>query len=268
MKKPKSKAADGMCNADTTRSPRAGEIDGREYNFTTRDDFLRLVAENGFLEHAQFGGNHYGTSVKAVKDVAEKGKVCVLDIEMEVSFKAPLPLPSPSLFPTLGNFGDEKRKSAPPSLVLVSKSPKNQKQTTRNKQNLTSRPFPPPPLPSPPLLSPSFRELLAKEDGRRDQGVVGDKRGHGHHQGVKQVQATDLNARILFLYPPSIKVLEERLRGRGTENEDSLQKRLQQAEVEMAFAKEAGEKIVLNDDLDRAYGEVEEWVVDGGKFGD
>lgn len=89
-----------------------------------------------------------------------------------------------------------------------------------------------------------------------------------HHQGVKQVQATDLNARILFLYPPSIKVLEERLRGRGTENEDSLQKRLKQAEVEMAFAKEAGEKIVLNDDLDRAYGEVEEWVVDGGKFGD
>lgn len=69
---------------DTTRSPRAGEIDGREYNFTTRDDFLRLVAQNGFLEHAQFGGNYYGTSVKAVRDVAEQGRVCVLDIEMEV----------------------------------------------------------------------------------------------------------------------------------------------------------------------------------------
>lgn len=63
-------------------------------------------------------------------------------------------------------------------------------------------------------------------------------------------------------------MLEERLRGRGTENEDSLQKRLKQAEVEMAFAKEAGEKVVLNDDLDRAYREVEEWVVDGEKFGD
>lgn len=34
----------------------------------------------------------------------------------------------------------------------------------------------------------------------------------------------------------------------------------------MAFAKDAGEKIVLNDDLDRAYKEVEEWVVDGGKL--
>lgn len=63
-------------------------------------------------------------------------------------------------------------------------------------------------------------------------------------------------------------MLEERLRGRGTETEDSLQKRLKQAEVEMAFAKEAGEKLVLNDDLERAYGEVEAWVVDGGKFGD
>lgn len=62
-------------------------------------------------------------------------------------------------------------------------------------------------------------------------------------------------------------MLEERLRGRGTENEDSLQKRLKQAEVEMEFAKGAGEKVVLNDDLERAYQEVEEWVLDGGRFG-
>ncbi len=76
-----------------------------------------------------------------------------------------------------------------------------------------------------------------------------------------------MNARILFLSPPSIQVLEERLRRRGTENEDSLQKRLKQADVEMLFAKEAGEKVVLNDNLDRAYQEVEEWVVDGGQYG-
>lgn len=91
-----------------------------------------------------------------------------------------------------------------------------------------------------------------------------------HHsiQGVKQVLATDLNARILFLYPPSIRELEARLRGRGTETEESVARRLKQAEVEMAFAREAGEKMVVNDDLERAYREVEEWVVDGGKFGD
>lgn len=69
---------------DTTRAPRAGEQDGREYNFTTKEEFLKLVAENGFIEHAQFSGNHYGTSVQAVKNVAEQGRICILDIEMEV----------------------------------------------------------------------------------------------------------------------------------------------------------------------------------------
>ena len=69
---------------DTTRKPRAGEHDGREYNFTTQESFLDLVNEGGFIEHAKFGGNYYGTSVKAVKDVAEKGRICVLDIELEV----------------------------------------------------------------------------------------------------------------------------------------------------------------------------------------
>jgi guanylate kinase len=43
-----------------------------------------LVGEGGFIEHAQFGSNLYGTSVQAVKDVADKGRVCILDIEMEV----------------------------------------------------------------------------------------------------------------------------------------------------------------------------------------
>lgn len=42
------------------------------------------MEEKGFIEHAEFGGNYYGTSVKAVKDVAEQGRICVLDIEMEV----------------------------------------------------------------------------------------------------------------------------------------------------------------------------------------
>ena len=78
-----------------------------------------------------------------------------------------------------------------------------------------------------------------------------------------------LGARFLFLSPPSLKTLEERLRGRGTDDEDSVRKRLEQASKEMAFAKDESvhDKIVINDDLNRAYQEVEEWVVDGGKFG-
>lgn len=72
--------------SDTTRSPRPGEADGREYNFTTKEAFKQLVDEDGFIEHAQFGSNLYGTSIQAVKDIAEKGKICILDIEMEVGW--------------------------------------------------------------------------------------------------------------------------------------------------------------------------------------
>jgi len=88
-------------------------------------------------------------------------------------------------------------------------------------------------------------------------------------QGVKQVKQTDLNARFLFLSPPSLKTLEARLRGRGTDDEDSVRKRLGQAEIEMAFAREEGvhDKVVVNDDLEKAYRDVEDWIVDGGHFG-
>lgn len=73
----------------------------------------------------------------------------------------------------------------------------------------------------------------------------------------------------MFLSPPSLKILEERLRGRGTDDEESVKKRLEQADKEMAFSKEEGvhDKIVVNDDLDRAYQEVVEWIVDGGSVG-
>lgn len=74
----------GFSISHTTRNPRAGEENGREYHFVTRDDFKSLVSANGFIEHAEFGGNFYGTSVQAVKDIAEKGQICILDIEMEV----------------------------------------------------------------------------------------------------------------------------------------------------------------------------------------
>jgi guanylate kinase len=76
----------GFSISHTTRGPRAGEENGREYHFVTREDFQKLVEQNGFIEHAQFGSNLYGTSVQAVKDVRERGRVCILDIEMEVGF--------------------------------------------------------------------------------------------------------------------------------------------------------------------------------------
>jgi guanylate kinase len=75
----------GFSISHTTRGPRGTEQDGKEYYFVTKEAFLDLVERKGFVEHAQFGGNHYGTSIKAVNDIAERGQVCILDIEMEVS---------------------------------------------------------------------------------------------------------------------------------------------------------------------------------------
>jgi guanylate kinase len=76
----------GFSISHTTRAPRGNEQNGKEYNFVTKEEFLDLVEKKGFVEHAQFGGNYYGTSVKAVEDIAREGRVCILDIEMEVRF--------------------------------------------------------------------------------------------------------------------------------------------------------------------------------------
>ncbi|CAK1363297.1 Guanylate kinase [Cercospora beticola] len=148
----------------TTREPRAGEEHGKDYWYVSKDDFKKKVEENGFIEHAQFGSNFYGTSVQAVKDVAEQGRTCILDIEME---------------------------------------------------------------------------------------------------GVKQVKKTDLNARYLFLQPPSVEILEQRLRGRQTDKEEAIQQRLKQAEKEIEFSKTPGvhDKIIVNDDLEKAWLEFKAFCV-------
>jgi len=67
----------------TTRKPRAGETDGVSYNFVTRDEFKAMIKNNEFIEHAQYGEKMYGTSVKAVADVANSGKICLLEIDLQ-----------------------------------------------------------------------------------------------------------------------------------------------------------------------------------------
>ncbi|CAI6338715.1 unnamed protein product [Periconia digitata] len=153
----------GFSVSHTTRSPRAGEQHGREYHFVTKDDFQDLVDKKGFVEHAQFGGNCYGTSIKAIDDITAKGRICILDIEMEVANHPTFPRP-----------------------------------------------------------------------------------------------------RFLFLSPPSKEELEKRLRGRATDKEEAILKRLKQAEAEMDFStspEAPHDKIVVNDDLDKAYAEVKEFIV-------
>lgn len=86
-----------------------------------------------------------------------------------------------------------------------------------------------------------------------------------YKQGVKQVanHPTFPRPRFLFLAPPSLEILEQRLRGRQTDSEEAVQKRLKQAKVEMDFAETGGihDKIVVNDDLDKAYEEVRGFIV-------
>ena len=67
----------------TTREPRANEIDGQHYHFTTRDDFMSRVSDGEFIEWAEVHGNLYGTSLQVVNEVATRGKICVLDIDVQ-----------------------------------------------------------------------------------------------------------------------------------------------------------------------------------------
>lgn len=68
----------------TTRAPRPGEQNAVDYHFVTHEAFEDLIARDGFVEHAKFGGNRYGTSKMTLDEQSKKGKVVVLDIEMEV----------------------------------------------------------------------------------------------------------------------------------------------------------------------------------------
>ncbi|KAI1090121.1 guanylate kinase [Rostrohypoxylon terebratum] len=147
----------------TTRSPRAGEAHGVDYYFVSRDEFEALVKADGFVEHATFGSNRYGTSKQTIADQTAKGRVVVLDIEME---------------------------------------------------------------------------------------------------GVKQIKKSGIKARFAFIKPPSFQELEKRLRGRGTETEESIYKRLERAKDELEYANTPGvhDIIIVNDDLDRAYKELEGFV--------
>ena len=67
----------------TTRQPREGEVDGREYFFLTREKFEQMIAEDAFIEYAQYVGNYYGTPKKYVEDCLSAGKDVILEIEVQ-----------------------------------------------------------------------------------------------------------------------------------------------------------------------------------------
>jgi guanylate kinase len=144
----------------TTRRPRPGERDGVAYHFVSEEAFRELREAGGFLEHAEYGGNVYGTSWMAIDEPLRMGFDVVLEIEV---------------------------------------------------------------------------------------------------QGAAQVKERRPSACLIFLLPPSLAVLEERLRGRGTDSEAVIQRRMALVDRELAAAK-LFDFAVVNDDLDRAVEEVLEVI--------
>ena len=67
----------------TTRQPREGERDGREYFFKTKEEFLSMIEHNELLEHAQYVGNYYGTPKAYVEEQLKEGKNVILEIEIQ-----------------------------------------------------------------------------------------------------------------------------------------------------------------------------------------
>ncbi len=67
----------------TTRAPRPGEVDGKDYFFVTREKFEQTIEENGLIEHAQFVGNYYGTPRAYVEQKLNEGKNVILEIEIQ-----------------------------------------------------------------------------------------------------------------------------------------------------------------------------------------
>lgn len=149
--------------SNTTRPPRPDEVDGVDYNFISKDEFEKVIDEDGYLEYAKYCDNYYGTPIKQVNDMLTQGFNVVLEIEV---------------------------------------------------------------------------------------------------QGGLQVMDNFPNILSIFVMPPSLKVLEERLRGRGTENEDTIKKRLKQAEQELKH-KDKYRHIVVNDVLEDAVNEIHEIIKNG-----
>jgi guanylate kinase len=77
----------------TTRSPRGSETDGREYHFTTREDFEAKIAKGEFLEWAEVFGNYYGTALSALEHAKLMGKDLLLDIDVQGAMQVMEKLP-------------------------------------------------------------------------------------------------------------------------------------------------------------------------------
>ena len=71
----------------TTRNPREGEVDGREYFFKTTEEFEKMIAKEELIEYARYVENYYGTPRTYVEQQLEAGKDVILEIEIQGALK-------------------------------------------------------------------------------------------------------------------------------------------------------------------------------------
>uniref|UniRef100_A0A673WSP3 Guanylate kinase n=1 Tax=Salmo trutta TaxID=8032 RepID=A0A673WSP3_SALTR len=83
-------------------------------------------------------------------------------------------------------------------------------------------------------------------------------------QGVRNIKQTDLDPIYVSIQPPSMEILEKRLRDRNTETEESLLKRLEAARVDMELSNEPGvfDMLIVNDDLEEAYEKLQSVLIE------
>jgi len=109
----------------TTRKPRAGEVDGREYHFVSAETFVQMVERGEFLESALVHGNHYGTSQDWIEEQRKAGRDILLEIDWQGAAQVRKVIPDavgifivPPSFETLVSRLN-KRAQDPPDVIAL-----------------------------------------------------------------------------------------------------------------------------------------------------
>ena len=94
----------------TTRAPREGETDGREYFFKTREEFEKMIAKEELIEYAEYVNNYYGTPRAYVEEQLTAGKDVILEIEIQGALKVKKKFPDTLLLFVTPPSAEELRK--------------------------------------------------------------------------------------------------------------------------------------------------------------
>ena len=94
----------------TTRAPRPGEQDGRDYFYVSREEFERRIGQDGFVEHAEYCGNYYGTPRDYVERQLEAGRDVILEIEIQGALEIKKKFPTALLLFVMPPSASELRR--------------------------------------------------------------------------------------------------------------------------------------------------------------